>query len=423
MNVPADQHSSAANTALSSSEPVQPVVAPNSGKKTIRWEWWAYGITLAVILAIAVPVSYRYWAQSQRAAFKRQCREAVSRKKWDELLARAQAWHKWEPRNDDALVFLAQAAAELKQMPLAVESLGSVSDTYKGALQALAFRAEMQFSDLNRPFDAEATWLRMIRIQPRADLPRQRLIYFYALTLQRHKLVAQLEESIRLGCEPPEAYTYLIMKDTLNFSDGLAQTTRWRLADPDNEILAAAQAVYAVKQTASEMIASFASETTSADAEALFEKALERYPQNLELLALKLDRAVFEGRTDVVLSSLKQAPGSAGDDSRFWRFRGWLLSVTQQPEAAEKALLKAIELNPFDWQARWALADVLRKLQRTAEADGISRIALEGKLLQAKIFERPNARDVDEQLIRAIHAYLQKTAPLWIREAFDQRVD
>ncbi len=41
-------------------------------------------------------------------------------------------------------MFIAQAAAESEQLEDAVEALGQVANSYHGALQALAIRAEIQ---------------------------------------------------------------------------------------------------------------------------------------------------------------------------------------------------------------------------------------------------------------------------------------
>jgi len=383
---------------------------------------WIVSAVLIACLGITSPFVYRYWVRKQTADYKSRCTAATKARQWKELLEVSSAWRRWSPKDDDALMFIAQGAAESEQLEAAVEALGQVANTYRGALEALATRAEIQQEGLNRPFDAEATWLRMLEINPLADLPRQRLIFFYAMTLQRQKLIAQIEAAIRLGCEPPEAYVYLIMKDSLSFSDGVPLTTRWRMTYPDSEVLAGAQAVYVAKQTEQEKVAAFASQTTSPDADAIVDKCLEKYPGNLEALMVKLDRAIFEGDPQRVLGLMQTAPKEAEEDCRFWRAKGWLLATNGRPEEAARSLRRAIELNPFDWQARWIFADVLRRLGKNEDADRVAQLAMQGKLLQRKILARPSARDIDEELLAEMHSYMRETSPPWILAAFESRL-
>jgi Flp pilus assembly protein TadD len=191
---------------------------------------------------------------------------------------------------------------------------------------------------------------------------------------------------------------------------------------PDSEVLAAAQAVYIAKRTEQDNVLAFASQTTSPDTDAIVDKCLEKYPGNLEALMVKLDRAVFEGDPPRVLALLQKAPQTAEGDGRFWRSKGWLLSTNGRQEDSDKSLQRAMELNPFDWQARWILADVLRRLGKNEEADRIAQLAMQGKLLQRKILARPSARDIDEEVLGEMHSYMRQTSPPWILAAFESRL-
>jgi Flp pilus assembly protein TadD len=181
--------------------------------------------------------------------------------------------------------------------------------------------------------------------------------------------------------------------------------------------------VYLAKHTEREKVAAFASQTTSPDADAVVDQCLEKYPTNLEALIVKLDRAVFEGDPERVLALMQKAPKEADVDGRFWRSKGWLLSTNGRQEDAAKSLQRALDLNPFDWQAQWMLADVLRRLGNHEEADRVAQLAMQGKALQRKILARPNAHDIDEPLLAEIHSYLRQTSPEWILIAFERRLE
>ncbi|MEW4530424.1 tetratricopeptide repeat protein [Maioricimonas sp. JC845] len=378
---------------------------------------------LAILVGFASLWAYDRWAQKRQEAYRTACEAAVAAQNWDELLETSTAWREWDPDNDDSLMSIAQALVDLDRLDEAVATLGNVRDDYKGALEALAFRAEIQYSALNRPFDAEATWRRMVKIAPNADLPRQRLIYFYAMTLQRQEMEQQIRESVMLQCEPPEAYAYIILKNVLNFSDGLAKTTRWLLSYPDDKTLQVAQAVYAARQNAEGKIATFGFRTAMPGRLDLVDRRLQQYPSDPELLIVKIDQAIFEGDARQVTELLSRVDPMAENDSRFWRVRGWLMLDRGRYQEATDAFERALELNVFDWQARWLMADALRKLNRTEEADQAAALALTGKELQQRIFEKPSARDLDEQLAADILQYASDLEAILFAEALARRLN
>lgn len=389
---------------------------------TLRGVNWLRLLLLAVVLLVAVPPLWRARQSSLQSRFHDTARDIVAAEDWERLDELTARWLKDFPRDNAGLLFKAEAAAQLGRLEEAAEWLHKIDNNYQGALEALAIRAELLFADLNRPLEAEACWLRMLDINARATVPRQRLIYFYALTLQRDKLRMQIETAMQLGCEPPEAYSYLMMLNALNFSDGLTVLTKWRRAVPEDEALEVAQAVYAAKKTADKALATFGIQTIIPGNRSLLDRCRQKYPDNVEVLALLIEFAMFEGAVEDVAELLAQSGESAEEDSRFWRYRGWLLSELNRFEEAEQSLRRALELLPYDWQSRWLLADVLRKLQKTAEAETISQQALRGKDLQTKLFERPNARNLSDELAEEIYEYLDSLGPNLALAALERRI-
>jgi tetratricopeptide (TPR) repeat protein len=275
---------------------------------------------------------------------------------------------------------------------------------------------------LNRPFEAEANWRRMLAIDETMAVAHQRLIYFYAMTLQRQKMIDQIHQAISVGSEPPEAYSYLILSNVLNFSDGLTVMTRGRANNPDDPTLEVAQAIYAAKKTAENEMATFGIQTVIPGDKSLLESCLSKYPDHPEILALNIEMAMLKGDDATVLRLLGQAAPEAESDSRFWRYRGWLLEKRGQHEAAVASLERALELNPFDWPSRWLLADVYRKLNQIENGDKQAQIAAMGKDLQEKIFEQRTARDLDDELLNQVHGYLTHLKVPGIRHALGRRL-
>jgi tetratricopeptide (TPR) repeat protein len=387
-----------------------------------RWRLRLVLIGLSVAILAGSYPTYRYWRSKRQEAWKDGCRAAVDARDWKSLESLARAWLQWDDDANDGRVFLAEALVQRSDMNGAVETLAKVDESYQGALEAMKVRAEILLADLNRPYEAVAIYERMLQLDPDSTLAYQRLIYFYAMTLQRAKLIALIREAMSRHCEPPEAYSYLLLANTLNFSDGLAVTTRWRTSYPDDEILEVAQATYAAKLSSEKTIATFGSPTVMPGNRTHVQECLKKYPSSLEILSVHIDQAIFEGNAKRVTELLNQSPPAAEDDSRFWRYRGWVLSTQGRYEPAEKSFRRAIEISPFEWQSRWLLAEVLRKLGRKSEADEMSRVSVEAKDLQTKLFEMKNARELTDELFNAIYHYVKQTGPPYLIQALEYRL-
>ncbi|MBL4885992.1 MAG: hypothetical protein JKY95_15845 [Planctomycetaceae bacterium] len=384
----------------------QPETTKQSNHRRRTWIIAGALSIIAVVILLGYSPVMKKINHRRSEAFKQQCKSATSISDWENLKVISEQWMKSSPQNNDALLFAAEACVQLDQLERVVELLGKVDNSYQGILPALEGRGDILFSDLNLSLDAEENWKRMLTIDEKSAIAHQRLIYFYAMTLQRQKMVKQIQLAMKLTCEPPEAYSYLIMQNVLNFSDGLAMLTRWRSKYPENESLEVAQAVYSAKQTADNGMATFGIQTVSPGDKTLLNKTLKKYPSNLELLALKIDLAIFEGDTNAVVKLLTKASSDAENDSRFWRYRGWLLKKRGEYSPAAQSLEHAIKLNAFEWQSRLLLADAYRHLNMPEKSDKQSVIASQGKELQRKLFESPTARDVNAELIDNIYEYL-----------------
>lgn len=202
------------------------------------------GALLTLVIIVAAFPSYRWWRDGRTESFKKACVRAVEEKSWEQLEAIALRWTEWEPSNGDGWVYLAEASVQLGEVERAADALGRVSNSYHGALEALALRGELLFADLNRPLEAVETWQRMLAINARADVARQRLIYFYSMSLQRAKMLEHIRKAMDLECEPPESYAYFLLANELNFSDGLSVVAKWRETYPNEEALEVAHAIY-----------------------------------------------------------------------------------------------------------------------------------------------------------------------------------
>lgn len=377
---------------------------------------------LGLLLAGTTLGYYRNQA-SQVRQLRLACRKAIAVQDWDALEQQALQWQQKTPHDDDARMYLAEALTQKRQYQQALDVLENVSADYHGILEVMAVRAELLFGELRRPFEAAQIWEDVVQARPDAAVPRQRLIYFYAMTLQRHRMVDHIRTAIKLGIESPECYSYLVLSNDLNFSDGLVTVTQWLNSDPDNRVLQIAQAVYAAKTSGANDLPKFGTSSVIPGDQALLEKCLKQHPDSIEALSLTIEQAIFAGDQNRVANLMSQAAETAARDDRFWRYRGWLLQQRGQFAEAEKAFRRSLEIQPFAWRSRLLLADVLRKLQRLEDAEQESALAITGKTISGKILAGANARDLETELAYELLDYAGQTGETVASEGLARRLN
>lgn len=399
-------------------------VASSSVNRSPRRRLWRTLLQLTVLAAVVCLAVWgrEQWRQYRTAQYKEACSKARDKRAWGKLDQVSDLWLTWDPENDDARLFRAEALLQAGRLREAADVLALVHEDYRGALQAYAFQGEILFGDLDLPFEAEQAWLRMLRLDERADSARSQLIYLYSMTLQREKLKAILRQAIELGREPPESYTYLVLSKALNFTDGMTVLEKWRKNDPDNEILEVAEAYYIAKNRTDAADGLYQkSDIVPGDLKPML-RCLEKYPNNVEVLAFHLEKASFDGDARTVARLLKAAPPEAAQDSRLWKFRAWLLKTQGQHAAALESINKSIELDPYDWRARWEKASLLRLLGRAAEAETTVQLANAGKTLEKKLMEQPNAQLLTWGIVEEMHDYVQQLGDQLVVAGLERRM-
>lgn len=378
-------------------------------------------LTCSLIGIVGIVLAAQAWTDYREDAFARRCDTASAASDWKSLHRCALAWTECSPENGDAWLALAEAQRRLGDLELTARSLEQVPSDDPRKLTTLAMLAELQFMGLNRPLEAVETWRTMLETDPDADVARQRIIYFLAMTLQRSALREQIYIAMERHTEPREAYTYLLLANALNFSDGLPKLTEWRESAPHDETLRIAHAFYSAKATrnARRVIA----ETRSDPEEevSLMDECLEEYPQHLEVLAFHIERAIEAGDPMRVEELLAGVPDEAARDGRFWRYRGWLDSIMGNLADSETAYRQAIKLSPYDWRARHELAGVLRRLNRAEEAAPLAEIATFGKRLEQRLFELENPSMVSGELLEVIRGYAEAVGDQRVVDALEYR--
>ncbi|MBD3674813.1 MAG: hypothetical protein HUJ26_14945 [Planctomycetaceae bacterium] len=382
-------------------------------------------ITLVFLLVgagLGVFVSLQNRAEKQQEQFRALSSEAVNKEEWGRLEIVAQKWLDWDADNNDALMFLAEAQLQSGELAEAADTLGRVSDGYQAAIAALSYRGEILSSDLHLAYEAESTWKRILELDPENTHAHQRLITFYALSIQRQKMVDQIRESMKRNAEPPEAYAYLILTNAMGFTSGLVQVQNWRKHYPEDETFEVAEAIYKAKyENRSKADDEFEKSPIAPGNQTLINDCLKKYPQNIEILAFHLELNAYFGKTDRVIELLQKAPPEAMKDARFWRHRAWLLRQTQQQQKGLEALEKSLEIDPFSWRSRWLKAEILRQLGREQEAIETQELAIAGKLLEEKLY-KTDGRALKWGLVMEMHGYIEQLGQTEVLSSLNYRI-
>lgn len=386
------------------------------------------GIVLIVIAAAAAfggKPAYRWWQRSRRAAWAAQCRAARDSERWVDLQTMADRWAARDPEVADPWLFLAEAAQGRHDWPAAAAALVRIPDTDPKAPAALLALAQIEFGALNRPLVGEAVCQRLLTLQPRAAPAHQRLIQFYAISVQREKLLRQIRFAIDQRCEPPEAYVYLLLLDTLRMSNGVELNEHWLKAHPNDELFVVGRAIQ-FPEPHDPIVAPSAPLDVDRKARAgklkLVETLLEKYPANLELMAYEIERCTTLGEVNRVAQMLSHAPEAAERDSRFWRFKGWVHEMLDELPAAETAYKQALEIHPLDWNAWNRLATVCRRRQDVREVERLTALVEQSRALRIEIRKLPAAELVTPEILADLASYARKCGAGWVADALDSRV-
>lgn len=325
-------------------------------------------------------------------------------------------WSALNQRSAEAFLFRADAAQHLGDFASAASLMESVPESDPKALPTYVSLATLQFGPLNRPLDGVKTCERILQIEPRTTSAHQQLITFYAMTCQRERLERQIRFAIKNLREPPQAYVYLFLADTMRIADGQESNERWLKTYPDSELFQVARVMQMPEPE------NGIKNSAGSDKYSLADSMLERFPNNLELLAYKLDLSIRRGNVEDVMSILKRLPVEADDDSRFWRAKGWLHLNRDEIAKSREALNHAIELYPQDWNARNWLADSLRREGRFDEAEALNEIVLLSRRLRERITSAGTDSKVPSEILEDLFEFANRCGDSQVATALDRRL-
>jgi tetratricopeptide (TPR) repeat protein len=366
-------------------------------------------VGLIILVAVAAFVVQRIVSRSLAAS----CAEARRAGDWGRLEHLAQRWRWWERGAALPLLYLAEAAHEAGRDDQASDFLGQLPDRDPRTPAALVERSTLLFGPLNRPLEGAETLERALALDPKLVMARQRLIYFYAFTLQRKKMVDHCHEAMHYDSDLPETYVYLVGQDWLSFANAYDENTKWLRSSPDEELFLVARAIYRISSqgldvTEDPRVTGPRDETGNLRHEKLLATYRERFPQNLEVLAYLLERSRANGDMDAMAKLLTEAPAAAADDNRFWKYKGWLHATLGELAEAKECYEKALSLNCFDHVSRHQLAGVARRFQRMDDVQVLEETSRLGWALRREVLQLQSVDKVSPATLQRIAEYAKR---------------
>ena len=356
---------------------------------------------------------FRWWSERDLAE---RCRAATASGRWAELAETAARWHRLNPQSVEPILYLADAAERRDAPSSAVEYLGQVPLDDPRAAAASERRMKLLFEPLNKPRAAARECERLLEIDPANTLARQRLVFFLAMTFQRVELIRRIRDGIAHGSFDQQDCVYLFFASELRFSNGPQVCGLWSRSEPDAELFVVARALHfsvglegGIPSDRPEVVERLRAEIRRRDA--TLAQLLERFPHNMEVLAHHLQQAAVTGDVERMSALLSQAPESAELDFRFWRFKGWLHSLQDELEAADRAFDAALTRHPIDWTTRHQQASVWRRLARAGQPslkDNVEqqqKLADQGRDLYRRLMVVKDVGAVDGPLLREMSEY------------------
>ena len=292
--------------------PADSVVAPTAVstirlRRALRMCWAALALA---VLGVGGWGVYRATLAYVRSGYESRCRAARAKRDWPALESLARTWTRWQA--DRALPWLlaAEAAEERQQHAQAAAYLEQLPDGDPKTPAARLLLVDLYFGPLNQPFAGAATCERILQNDPASGEAHRRLTFFYAMTVQRAKMVHQARKAIDHHCDVPETYVYVIGADWLTFSNAYEWNCRWLTQDPNNELFLAARAVHYIGARALDESADTVEDESgvakTAEHERIMAEYLERFPRNAELLSYFLKKACASGNVERVRELLSR---------------------------------------------------------------------------------------------------------------------
>jgi thioredoxin-like negative regulator of GroEL len=322
----------------------------------------------------------------------------------------ANQWLEQEPESSKALFYAGEAADELGDYEAAAQRLSRIPDSSPNYSEAMRRLTILNIGPLNRPDQVEPLLVRMAQVATDPASAHRELLRHYGITVQRRKAAELARNIIRYDPSMIAAYIYLMAFDSVVFSAGEEINLHWLASGTDDQLYRVAALVNRARsaglgESAEKLVDSKERKNELAHQEHDLLECLKDYPDNTELIAMLVNLYADRGDEREVARLLAKVPASAADDSRFYRYKGWVHQMRQEHELAEQAFGLAISKDPYDWKARHQLAEILRLQNRPQESAASLEIATMGTSLRKSILGLKSLEEIPHELLAQLQRY------------------
>ena len=381
-------------------------------------------LIVVALLAIAGNFGYRSYLSAIKTRLQSLSEQAKAAGDWPALERVATEWAKWEPDRQQPWIFAAAAAQEMSDPQRTIEYLIRVPGN--PPLPVLMELASLQYNFLNQPLLSIKTCENAVERYPEGSEAHARLLFFYAMTRQRGKLIHEARRAIDLGADTPETFVYLIGADWLIFKNGSELNRQWLRQKPRCETFEVADIIHLTSTIDVHELIAIAPDSVGKSRGEFFQnrilELLSAYPNNMELLSFVIAQNCQHGDSSGVAKLMSQAPPESIDDSRFWRFKGWFHSAQEQWQEAKIAYEKGLQLYPYDWQSQHELAAVLRRTQDFDKVEKYQEMANLGKQLVREVLQAPRTDQVPAETYDKIIQYAQLVGDEIVAKRLQERL-
>ncbi|MFM8727527.1 MAG: hypothetical protein ACKON9_20640, partial [Planctomycetaceae bacterium] len=256
------------------------------------------GAIAALLLLAGLGIGSAWLIQNRtRSAVLARCEQAQREGLWAELRVAADEWSQWDSLDAQPRWLAAEAAQQQDEFQDLADCLGKIPPSDPNYAFALAEKANVEWTALNRPLLALQTSEQAVQLEPRLTDTHSRIISFYAMTGRRIAMLKAIRAALQAGAEPREAYTYLVMADILSFSNGGELNEKWIQSDPDQVQFKISLAVNTAMQLAMNQDTSPTPEIQELNQQAKRQLGffLKQYPHDPVLLSYLMHQAYRTG--------------------------------------------------------------------------------------------------------------------------------
>lgn len=383
------------------------------------------GAIAALLLLAGLGIGSAWLIQNHtRSQFLARCEQAKREGLWAELRVAADEWSQWDGLDAQPRWLAAEAAQQQDEFQDLADCLGKIPPSDPNYAFALAEKANVEWTALNRPLLALQTSEQAVQLEPRLTDTHSRIISFYAMTGRRIAMLKAIRAALQAGAEPREAYTYLVMADILSFSNGSELNEKWIQSDPDQVQFKISLAVNTAMQLAMNQDTSPTPEIQELNQQAKRQLGffLEQYPHDPVLLSYLMHQAYRTGDVQGMSGLLQSVDDSAAEDHMVWVYRGWYHIQMQEYVEAEKSLQEAIRIHPLSPLAHHEYASLLRVQQRP-EVTREQQLATYGRDLRSEILLLPSAVDLTPVLLVKMQSYAESCGDQQVAAGLAKRLE